>query len=418
MKKIFRDKALQKASSPDQIDDLMHIIQPRVWISVFAVLFLIIISILWGFLGNIPTLVNGTGIILRSDMVGGIYANGNGELMAISVMEGDAVSKGQVIGRIKNPELRAEIENLEKHIAELSVEINSQNQITDSILDSEMHYAEQKYQSIKISITRNKEKQKILEDRIRDQDELLKKGLITRQTYLNSLDELKKLEINEDQLISEFTEIEIEKSRNTKGARLSIFDNRLILKDQLRKLELLKIELDDTENVRSNYDGIVLEQRAFVGSLVTQGTVIAVIEPSTGNTDQRAVVFVLLKDAKKLRQGMKSYIVPTVVKKEESGMIIGEVSHVAEYPISYVGLVNIVGSDLLASEISKSGVPVFVKINLEKDPNSFSGYRWTSGKGPNIKIKSGTQVEVNILVKEQKPISLLLPWLKKLTGIY
>jgi len=418
MKEIFRDEALQKASSPDQIDDLMHIIQPRVWISVLAVLFLIIITILWGFLGNIPTRVNGAGIILRSDMVGGIYANGNGELVAISVLEGDVVSKGQVIGRIKHPELRAEIGYLEKHIAELSVEINSQNLITDSILESEMYYVEQKYQSIKLSITRNKEKQKILEDRIRDQDELLKKGLITRQTYLNSLDELKKLEINEDILISEFTEIEIEKSRNTKGARLSIVDNRLVLKDQLRKLELLKIELDDAENVRSNYDGIVLEQSAFVGSLVTRGTMIAVIEPSTCNSDQRAIVFVLLKDAKKLRQGMKSYIIPTVIKKEESGMIIGKVSHVAEYPISYAGLVNIVGSDLLAGEISKTGEPVFVKLDLEKDPGSFSGYRWTSGKGPDIKIKSGTKVEVNILVKEQKPISLLLPWLKKLTGIY
>ena len=418
MKKIFRDEALQKASSPDQIDDLMHIIQPRVWITVLAVLFLIIVTLLWGFFGNIPTHVNGSGIILRSDMVGGIYANGNGELVAISVHEGDAVSKGQVIGRIKHPELRAEIENLEKHIAELSIETNSQNLITDSILEREMYYVEQKYQSIKQSITRNKEKQKILEDRIRDQDELLKKGLITRQTYLNSLDELKKLEINEDQLINEFTEIEIEKSKNTKGARLSIFDNRLILKEQLRKLELLKIELDDTENVRSNYDGIVLEQSAFVGSLVTRGTVIAVIEPSTGNTDHRAVVFVLLKDAKKLRQGMRSYIIPTVIKKEESGMIIGEVSHVAEYPMSYAGLVNIVGSDLLASEISKTGEPVFVKLKLEKDPDSFSGFRWTSGKGPNIKIKSGTKVDVNILVKEQRPISLVLPWLKKLTGIY
>ncbi len=418
MKEMFSKKALQKASLPDQIDDLMHIIQPRVWISVVAVLFLIVIAILWGFLGNIPTRINGSGIILRSDNVGGIYTNGSGKLVSISVKEGDKVSKGQVIGKIKHRELQAEVENLEKHITELGKEINSKNIFTDSILESEMHYIDQKYEAIKMSITRNKEKQRILEEKIRGQDELLKKGLITRQTYLNSLDELKKMEISEGQLNSEFTEIEIEKAKHTKGALSSIFDNRLILQDQVRKLDLLNKELDDTENIYSNYDGIVLEQRAFVGSLVAQGSVIAVIEPYTGSTEQRAVVFVPLKDAKSLNEGMKSFIIPTVVKKEESGMIIGKVTHISNYPVSYVGLVNILGSDLLASEISESGTPVFVKLDLEKDQESYSGYRWTSGKGPDIQLISGTQVEVNIIVKERKPISLVLPWLKKLTGIY
>ncbi len=418
MRKIFQKEALEKASSPDQIDDLMHVIQPRVWISIWAVLFLIIIAILWGFLGSIPTRVNGTGLILRSDMVGGIYARGNGELLSISVLEGDNVSKGQVIGRIRHPELQAEIENLEKHITELSKEINSKNKFNNNILEDEMHYIDQKYESIKISIAQNKEKQKILEERIMDQDELLKKGLITRQTYLNSLDELKKMEINENQLKSEFTEIEIEKARDTKGAQSSIFENRLVLQDQLRKMELLKIELDEAETIISNYDGIVLDQRAFVGSLVKQGSVIAVIEPNSGSKEQRAIVFVPLKDARRLRPGMKGYIIPTVIKKEESGMIIGKVSHVCSYPLSYVGLVNMVSSDLLASEISKSGAQVFVKLDLEKDQEAYSGYRWTSGKGPDIKLKSGTQVDVNIIVKEQKPISLILPWLKKFTGIY
>jgi len=409
---------MQKASSPDRIDDLMRVAQPRGWLATMAILFLFAVAFLWGFLGEIPTKVKGKGVILRSGTVGEVYSRGKGELIQLFVFDGDTVSKGQVVGNIRQTDLRSEIANLEKHISELTKDYDSQNKIADDILVIEMHYLDQQHNSVQLSIYQNREEQKIIQERIEDQEFLLEKGLITRQKYLNSVDEFKHLQIEESRLNNDLTQIEIQRNKYSSEAQTNILDNELIVNDEVRKLDILKLRLDETENLVSNFDGIVLEQVAFVGSLINEGEIILIVEPYTDSQDHKAIAFVPLKDSKKLVQDMKGYVIPSVVKKEEKGMMIGRVKHIAEYPFSYVGLVNVLGSDLLAEEISKIGTPVYIDIALEKDADSYSGYKWTSGKGPDIRLKSGTEVDISIVIKKQKPISLLLPWLKKISGIY
>lgn len=418
MKEIFREKALEKASSPDRIDDLMQVTKPRGWIAVTAILFLFAAALLWGFLGEIPTKVKGKGVIMRSGNVSGVYAMGSGELMKINVVEGDTVHDGQVIGKIRQPDLLAEVANLEEHLQELIKEYDSQNRIMDNKLVIEMDYLDQQYNSILLTITQNHERQNILRSRIEDQKYLLEKGLITKQKYLNSVEELRLLEIKEVRLNNDITQIEIQRKKYSGDAQANKLNNELIINDETRKLELLKFKMDEAESIINRSTGIVLEQLAFVGSLINEGNTILLVEPYSASADYKAVAFVPLKDSKKLKPGMKSYVIPSVVKKEESGMIVGKTIQISDYPVSDVGLVNILGSNLLAKKISQIGTPVYIEIALEKDTGSYSGYKWTSGRGPDIRLRSGTEVDISIVVKEQKPISLLLPWLKKITGIY
>ena len=50
---IFREKSLERISSPEQLDDYIKVSNPGVWLIVSALLVLLVGAVAWGFLGKI-----------------------------------------------------------------------------------------------------------------------------------------------------------------------------------------------------------------------------------------------------------------------------------------------------------------------------------------------------------------------------
>lgn len=48
-KTIFNEKSIQKISSPEQIDDYIHIIRPGAWIFLAGVTLLVLAGLIWVF---------------------------------------------------------------------------------------------------------------------------------------------------------------------------------------------------------------------------------------------------------------------------------------------------------------------------------------------------------------------------------
>ena len=99
--RTFRAVALERASSPEQLDHLVSIIKPFDWV-IAGVIFLGLGSaITWGIIGRIPTRVPGQGILISGGgrVVDAVSAAG-GRLASIDVFVGDHVSQGQLIARI------------------------------------------------------------------------------------------------------------------------------------------------------------------------------------------------------------------------------------------------------------------------------------------------------------------------------
>jgi HlyD family secretion protein len=46
-----------------------------------------------------------------------------------------------------------------------------------------------------------------------------------------------------------------------------------------------------------------------------------------------------------------------------------------------------------------------------------SGYAWSNGKGPALTLSSGTVAEGDVTVETRRPISYVIPWLKKITAL-
>jgi HlyD family secretion protein len=62
-------------------------------------------------------------------------------------------------------------------------------------------------------------------------------------------------------------------------------------------------------------------------------------------------------------------------------------------------------------------VPYAASVRLKQDPGTVSGYRWAVGKGPSLRLTSGTLTKAEITTRERRPLELVVPMLKRLTGL-
>ncbi|MFZ2403791.1 MAG: hypothetical protein WAW41_01550, partial [Methylobacter sp.] len=132
----------------------------------------------------------------------------------------------------------------------------------------------------------------------------------------------------------------------------------------------------------------------------------------------QALIYVPTEHGKKLRSGLGVRIEPATVKKEEYGTLVGVVREISEFPVTSQGMVSVLQNAALASSFAKEGPPYAVYVDLVRDANTVSGYRWTSMDGPPLNLATGTTLNAEIMVLEQRPISLLIPFLRKTAGIY
>ena len=114
---------------------------------------------------------------------------------------------------------------------------------------------------------------------------------------------------------------------------------------------------------------------------------------------------------------MEVRVEPNTVKREEYGAIVGKVATVSDFPVTPQGMLADLHNDALVKRFSQDGAPYAAKVTLERDPSTVSGYRWTSGKGPPIPLSSGTLTRAEVTTREQPPINLVIPLMKRLSGI-
>ena len=98
-----------------------------------------------------------------------------------------------------------------------------------------------------------------------------------------------------------------------------------------------------------------------------------------------SICYVKLADAFKLQPGMKAYIYPSTVDKQEYGHIEGVVDTISSHVASEEDLKMQIASDEVIRDIEKEGSVVEVRCRLERDPMTASGYTWSTKKGKDIK---------------------------------
>ncbi len=101
--RIFRKVALERASSPEQLDLLMRVTNPRSWIMLLGLIVLLSTGIAWSIMGQIPVQVSSPAVLLNTGGIKNIVSLQGGQVTALFVAPGDVVEAGQVVAQVRPP---------------------------------------------------------------------------------------------------------------------------------------------------------------------------------------------------------------------------------------------------------------------------------------------------------------------------
>jgi len=118
-KEIFRQKALDRLSSPESLDQLMRVSGAREWVALLALGVVILAALVWSVVGKLPTAVSGRGVLVRPSHIVDCQSLGAGRLATLDIKPGDVVRKGDVLGRIDQTDIRKHLEEDRASLTEL-----------------------------------------------------------------------------------------------------------------------------------------------------------------------------------------------------------------------------------------------------------------------------------------------------------
>ncbi len=187
------------------------------------------------------------------------------------------------------------------------------------------------------------------------------------------------------------------------------------VEDRKETIENLKQLLKLRSTVDAPISGTVTEIAASLGDVVSAGTPIVRIASDGGAAD--ALLFLSPREGKRVKPGVDENVEPSVVRKEEVGTVLAVVSSVSDLPLSSSAIDAMLHNDKLVEEFSRDGPPIAIRADLKEDPAAPSRFAWTGGTGPDFGIEPGTLVKATITVREQAPVTLILPFLRSVLGL-
>lgn len=415
---VFRKISLERLSSPEQLDLVLRITTPRGWIALAAIALLIIAGLVWGVAGRISVKVAGQGMLVRSGGVLEIVAPAAGRVNDVAVSVGDSITEGQVVARVAQPDLRDQVERASARLDALRIEHTEAVRFAnrDALLQRET--LDRRRANLEQSIAATEKTLRWLAGRIDAQQALVAQGLLTKATLLATRQQHEQARERIRGARSELSQLDVQRLAIENHRRETIRNGEIQVEQAEAELERLQNAFALASRVVSPYTGRVLEVMTEQGKIVGRGEPVLSLD-LTGRAvqDLVAIIYVPSAQGKQVKPGMRVQVAPTTVRQEEFGMMLGEVTFVSDFPATPRGMLRVLKNEQLVRALSGGGAPYEVHAELIVDPETPSGYRWSSSEGPPIEIQSGTVAFATVAVESQRPIAKVIPLLRRWTGI-
>jgi HlyD family secretion protein len=397
---LFRKSALEKLSSPEQLDVMMQVTSPKGWLALIGISLLLAFGAVWSVVGRIPIRVDGDGLLIRGAAVLDVTSQASGRIAQLFVKPGDVVKRGQVVAKIDQKELETKLATSRQEL-ELKIS-NTKAQLAD--LQAQSGRAGASGGSILAQLRAQRAELLAKQQRLQ---KLVKEGIITGDSVFQVKEQIAATE----QQIAQ-NELSVSGPQNqVKELQRQITE----LEARLKNAETEGTgQLSSSTEVTTPFDGRVLEVTAGAGSMVPPGGSLMTLEQVDAPLE--TVLYVPASEGKRVRPGMDVRISPSTVKAEEYGFMLGKVKSVSEFPVSPDGLRRVVRNERLVDQMMRGGPPIEVIATPLLDKSTPSGFKWSSSKGPPSPVFSGTLAKGSVVVEKKKPIAYVLPIVKKSLG--
>jgi HlyD family secretion protein len=453
----------------------MQIVNPLDWLILATLGSFIILGMVWSVCGRIPLTVTGKGVLIQPNQVLNFESPISGQLKRLRVKPGECITKGAVIANIDPTNLKQQLQLQQSKLAELQTQdrylttlyqqrivkekesitsardnyvqrLRDTQTLTPAFYEKGLNAIRQKRISLQQKLNDATVIVPVLRDRLEKRQQLVSAGAISKDTFLQAQQEyqqglqtayeikaqLKQLDVDETEAqqrylanLSSLGELKAQlKDLDTKNKRIDQENVEALnlrvnqIQELRRAIAQLKKQISDNSQIVSLSQGCVLEVSSYVGEVVSPGTPLLAMSIGDKNTPLVAISYFNIKDGKQIQPGMSVQITPDSVKRERFGGIVGKVTSVSPLPVTKAGTDSVIGNhDLAAKILPTGGGDIEVRTEIALDPSTFSGYRWSSSRGPKLKISAGTTTNVWVKVSEQAPITYILPILREFTGV-
>ena len=414
---IYRSAALERLATLDKLDTLVRVIPSKSWFALAGLGLLIGAGLAWGWYGSIPTTVTSEGIIVRRAGLEIISGEATGRITKFNLEIGDQVEVGDRIAEVEQPDLEVKLLNAKARLVEFQERRRTMIEMIGRLNDYSEKSEALREKAFKNELQAAYEASEINRELVQARKHLLDKGEVTRLAYVQmyrdytaSIQKIASIE-------GKIAELEVEHhSRKHRDAQ-EIAELTLNVANTQREIEVLQRSIEHNSILRSPFAGRIVEVTKGVGDLVNAGQQIAKIELRSDETDDLHVLsFPSANAGKKIRRGMEARVIPSTVKREESGYLIGQVEFVSDYTVARPTMVRELQSEALVDKLLETGPPLEIRTILHKRPDG-TKLRWSATTGSQPEIESGTLAKIEVVTHRQRPLSLVIPLLKRFSGL-
>ncbi len=443
----FREKSLERLSSPERLDQLLRVVDRKSWLPLATLAVLVTLLVLWSVIGTIPENVEGKGILVRPREIVELQSPSAGYLRELYVEVGDEVAPGDVLAVIARPEIDKQLELQQAKLRELTAQLQGGQllrvrdrrmrellpgvpadgddlaafrAIADRLRDKELQAIAEERRRTEQQLAVARAHERSLDSRRAGQRELHESGIISRaeldeieSDYMDVLARVAALDSDLDSLRSRELEVEedyLERLQHIAGREQELAEVN-------REIARLEQQLEQQSRITSEQAGRVLELSAAAGEFIPQGARVGSMAINDPAATLVSVTYFTVRDGKRLEPEQEIRVTPATVERQRFGSIRGTIRKISPFPVTLAEAERIIGNPELAASLVGGGYVIQVYAELHRDPETASGFAWTSSRGPQLGFSAGTTTTARVAVEQRAPISFVLPFLRSSAGI-
>ena len=418
--RLFREEALERLKSPEQLDQRISLIPQGMRLMLLSASVIIAAALVWAVFGSVPERALGQGVLL-ADREGNFAVStvSPGLVLDVVVKPGDHVQAGAEIASIEQRLLSAEIqhaiaevERLEANLAKLKAANATQIRHSEEMTNRQMA-------AVDGQMAANTVRRDRLRQLVEGYESLRSKGMMAQAEVIGRQEQYDQTAL--DLANGSARKVEIEAALQKKRDDLEDIERQKQGEIDLKKSELeeLRVKMAVGSIVKAPISGVVQEVRVGRGDVTTSGQVIATIGPTLSENAEANEMMVVLTGPRRKRVavGMEARVVPDGTKREEYGSMRGRVTYVSGSEVSNDHVEQILHNAQLTKRLIGDGSALIARVELVPSKTNPSGFAWWSGSGPPYRVTPGSVASLDIIINQVRPISLVLPALRKLLSV-
>lgn len=393
-----------RPSSPESLDFMMQVTSPAGWTLLAVCIFILVSATVWSVVHRIPERVHGQGLLIPG-RTQAVEAPVNGIITRLYVQPGQSVKKDDPILALTVPNAVEELDILRQDLASLERDSASEDIASTTASTAAQRAYEENVRSYREQLSRAR----VAENRSQTRLARQRSGGFSVAEQQPVAAEIKNFQTQIATLVQNLESIEKSRLDELYG----VSGEKRAREERLRakREEIFQKELQVERVIGAERDGMVFSVMVSEGDTISADQVLVRLEET--EQELQALIYVPSRPGQKVRLDDVAEVSPSNIGQANFGSIKARVTTKSDYPSTRAGLVNDLRNETLADEYLASGAPLRMEITLATDPSDPSGYQWTNGKGPAMRLNSGTPCEVTLIVDQKRPIDYVVPVFKK-----